>query len=159
VRQTSIRNTLATLMIATLGVGFAGRSVAGEPTAAPANLINPVFGTYTVTEEADGQWKICWQGQAKPQRFNGRIYSAEGSAIDVSSHLRGVAIAQVAANQVTFDAATDAREQQCLDVVVNGDHEQVRVDLAINGVEATNPFLLFASFESLPSDDLVASLR
>ena len=135
-RQIGIRSTLATILL-----GVAGLAQAAEP----SNLVMPAYGTYAVTEQGRGEWRVCWQGESAPQRFNGRVYAAAGSRIEATSKIRGLAVAQVADNQVAFDAAAGANEHQCFDVAVKGDFEQVYFDLAINGEQATNPLLVFST--------------
>jgi hypothetical protein len=148
-----MRNLIRTTLIAAgfTTLGFAGPAFAAEPA---KNLVSPAFGTFAVTEQGPGQWQVCWQAQAKPQRFSGSLHSAGDSEIVAKVSLRGVAVMQMAANRVTFDAAADAHEKQCLDVEVQGDHEQLLVDLAINDVGATNPYLVFST--DAASDALLA---
>jgi hypothetical protein len=137
--QTKTFATAAALMIGLV----AAQAAAAEP--AKANLVAPAFSSYSITEEGEGQWRVCWQGQSAADRFHGRVYAAAGAEIVATARLPGVAVARVSPNHVMFDAATAAREKQCFEVAVHGDHDEIRIDLAVNGEEATNPFLLFAS--------------
>jgi len=151
-----MRNSIKIRTLAA-GLTFAALGIAAPAHAGGSakNLVAPAFGSYAVTETGAGEWRVCWGGEGKAQRFSGSLHSAGNSAIATKVSLRGVATAQPAANRITFDAAADAHERQCMDVTVTGDHEQLLLDLAINGVEATNPYLVFSTEPNAP-DTLLA---